>query len=132
MLQEAEIPTAVVNPRWIRDFAKLAKTDALDAEVLARFAEVIKPESRSLVGGDRMEFGDPRVLSTVNPGGKAGKDGVSSLHEEASCDLKRHRQGWKAMVLQPCFPLIRNTVALPHSRPLSSDMKWDILLYPAS
>jgi len=125
-----------VNPRRIRDFVKatgrLAKTDALDAEVLARFAEVIRPEPRSPIGGNRMEFGDPRVLSTVNPGGKAGKDGVSSLHEEASCDLKRHRQGWKAMVLQPYFPLVRNTVALPHSRPLSSDMKWDILLYPAS
>ena len=50
MLQEAEIPTAVVNPRRIRDFAKatgrLAKTDALDAEVLARFAEGIRPEPR--------------------------------------------------------------------------------------
>ena len=51
-LQEAGIPTAVVNPRQIRDFAKatgrLAKTDALDAEVLARFAEVIRPEARPL------------------------------------------------------------------------------------
>ncbi len=52
MLQEAEIPTAVANPRQIRDFAKatgrLAKTDALDAEVLACFAEVIRPEARPL------------------------------------------------------------------------------------
>ncbi len=43
---------AVVNPRQIRDFAKatgkLAKTDALDAEVIAHFAEVIKPEVRPL------------------------------------------------------------------------------------
>ena len=59
-LQEAGIPTAVVNPRQIRDFAKatgrLAKTDALDAEVLARFAEVIRPEPRSLadVGTSRL------------------------------------------------------------------------------
>ena len=52
-LQEVKIPTAVVNPRQIRDFAKamgrLAKTDTLDAEVLARFAEVIQPEPRPLV-----------------------------------------------------------------------------------
>jgi len=52
MLQEAGIPTAVVNPRQIRDFAKatgrLAKTDALDAEVLAWFAEVIRPDPRPL------------------------------------------------------------------------------------
>ncbi len=51
-LRKAGIPTAVVNPRQIRDFAKatgrLAKTDALDAEVLARFAEVIQPEPRPL------------------------------------------------------------------------------------
>ena len=43
----------MVNPRRIRDFAKttgrLAKTDALDAEVPARFAEGTRPEPRSLV-----------------------------------------------------------------------------------
>ena len=43
---------AVVNPRQVRDFAKatgqLAKTDALDADVLARFAEAIRPEARPL------------------------------------------------------------------------------------
>ena len=50
----------MVNPCQIRDFAKaagrLAKTDALDAEVLARFAEVIRPEPRSLadVGTSRL------------------------------------------------------------------------------
>ena len=49
----AKVATAVVNPRQVRDFAKatgrLAKTDALDAEVLAHFAEVIRPEPRPLV-----------------------------------------------------------------------------------
>jgi transposase len=43
---------AVVNPRQVRDFAKslgrLAKTDAIDAAVLARFAEAVRPEVRSL------------------------------------------------------------------------------------
>jgi len=43
-LLSARIPVAVVNPRQARDFArslgKLAKTDAIDAEVLARFASV--------------------------------------------------------------------------------------------
>jgi transposase len=49
----AKIPTAVVNPRQVRDFAKatgrLAKTDALDAEVLTHFAEAIRPEPKPLV-----------------------------------------------------------------------------------
>lgn len=44
-LQAAGWPVAVVNPRQARDFAKamgiLAKTDAIDARVLARFAEVL-------------------------------------------------------------------------------------------
>jgi len=48
----AGVPVVVVNPRQVRDFAKatgqLAKTDALDAQVLARFAEVIRPEPRPL------------------------------------------------------------------------------------
>jgi len=51
-LQEAKLPAAVVNPRQVRDFAKaqgiLAKTDRIDAQVLARFAERIRPEVRPL------------------------------------------------------------------------------------
>ncbi len=43
----AKIPTAVVNPRQIRDFAKsvgmLAKTDILDARIIARFAATVQP-----------------------------------------------------------------------------------------
>lgn len=44
------LPVAVVNPRQVRDFAKstgkLAKTDTLDAQVLAHFAEAVRPEPR--------------------------------------------------------------------------------------
>ncbi len=46
------VPVVVINPRQVRDFAratgKLAKTDALDAAVLARFAEVVRPPVRPL------------------------------------------------------------------------------------
>jgi transposase len=46
------LTVAVVNPRQVRDFAKatgqLAKTDRIDAEVLARFAEAVRPEPRPL------------------------------------------------------------------------------------
>jgi transposase len=49
-LVEAHLPTAVINPRQARDFAKalgcLAKTDALDALVLARFGHAIQPTPR--------------------------------------------------------------------------------------
>jgi len=51
-LAAAKLPVAVVNPRQVRDFAKatgqLAKTDALDARVLAHFAEAIRPQVRAL------------------------------------------------------------------------------------
>ena len=46
------VPVVVVNPRQVRDFAKstgqLAKTDALDARVIAHFAEAVKPVPRPL------------------------------------------------------------------------------------
>ena len=51
---------AVVNPRQVRDFAKatgrLAKTDAIDAEVIAHFAEAVKPEVRPLKDEDEQEL----------------------------------------------------------------------------
>ncbi|HWE26498.1 MAG TPA: IS110 family transposase, partial [Polyangia bacterium] len=56
----AKIPTAVINPRQARDFAKaigkLAKTDAIDAAVLARFAEVVRPEPRTPVDAETAEL----------------------------------------------------------------------------
>lgn len=56
-LTAAGLAVAVVNPRQIRDFAKavghLAKTDALDAQVLAHFAEAIRPAPRSLPEPER-------------------------------------------------------------------------------
>ena len=49
-LAAAGLPVVVANPRQIRDFARatgqLAKTDALDAEVIARFAEAVRPGTR--------------------------------------------------------------------------------------
>jgi len=51
-LASAGLPVVVVNPRQVRDFAKaigqLAKTDRLDALVLARFAAAVRPEIRPL------------------------------------------------------------------------------------
>jgi transposase len=48
----AGVPVAIVNPRQLRDFAKatgkLAKTDRIDAAVLAHFAEAVRPEPRPL------------------------------------------------------------------------------------
>ena len=51
-LAAAGIAVAIVNPRQVRDLARatgrLAKTDRLDAEVLARFGEAVRPAARPL------------------------------------------------------------------------------------
>ncbi len=56
----AELPVVVVNPRQVRDFAKalgkLAKTDTLDAQVLAHFGEATKPALRPLPDASAQEL----------------------------------------------------------------------------
>jgi transposase len=53
-LATAGLPVVIANPRQVRDFAKatgqLAKTDAIDAQILALFAERVRPEPRALPG----------------------------------------------------------------------------------
>ena len=55
-LSHARLPVVVVNPRQVRDFAKavgrLAKTDRIDAEILAHFGEAVKPDVRLLKDKD--------------------------------------------------------------------------------
>lgn len=59
-LAEAEIPTAMVNPRRARDFARasgrLAKTDKLDAAALAHFGQAMRPEPRPLPDDETREL----------------------------------------------------------------------------
>lgn len=59
-LQAAGLPVVVINPRQVRDFAKatgqLAKTDRLDARVLAHFAAAIKPPLRPIKSADELEL----------------------------------------------------------------------------
>ena len=59
-LVDAALPVIVVNPRQVRDFAKatgqLAMTDTLDAQVLARFAEVIRPALRVIPDAPTQEL----------------------------------------------------------------------------
>ena len=61
-LASAALPVAVVNPRQARDFAKstgqLAKTDRLDAQVLAHFGEAVRPPMRALPDSDTRALGN--------------------------------------------------------------------------
>ncbi len=59
-LSELNVPVAIVNPRQVRDFAKatgkLAKTDRIDALIMARFAQAVCPEARPIPDAKRQEL----------------------------------------------------------------------------
>jgi transposase len=59
-LAAAKLPVVAMNPRQVRDFAKatgkLAKTDRIDAQVLAHFAEALRPEVRPLLDAATQEL----------------------------------------------------------------------------
>ena len=59
-LASAGLPLSMVNPRQVRDFAratgKLAKTDQLDAQVLAHFAEAVRPTPYPLPDAQTQEL----------------------------------------------------------------------------
>jgi transposase len=61
-LAAAGLPLAVVNPRQIRDFARatgrLAKTDPLDAAVIAHFAEAVRPQARPVASAEAHALGE--------------------------------------------------------------------------
>jgi len=61
-LAAKSLPVAVINPRQARDFAKatgqLAKTDQVDASVLAAFARAIRPATRAIKDADTRDLDD--------------------------------------------------------------------------
>lgn len=60
VLAAAGLPVAVVNPRQVRHYARsvgqLAKTDRIDARILARFAATVRPEPRPLPDAEAVEL----------------------------------------------------------------------------
>lgn len=82
----AKLPVVVVNPTRVRNFARakgqLAKTDKIDARMIAAFAEAIRPDVRTLADEDQqlikalvtrrrqlieMQTAEKNRLGTVNP-----------------------------------------------------------------
>ena len=59
-LAAAELPVVVINPRQVRDFARptgrLAKTDSIDAQVLAHFADAVLSQVRPLADENAQEL----------------------------------------------------------------------------
>jgi len=111
-LSSAGIPCAVVNPRETRDFAKatkkLAKTDTIDARVLAHFAAVIKPEPRPLSDEGTRELGailarrrqlvqmitaEKNRLHTAHPSVKRGIFDLIAYMEKDLADIDSNLKG---------------------------------------
>jgi len=97
------LPVAVINPRQARDFAKatgrLAKTDQVDAAVLAAFARAIRPQARPLQDADtralnelvsrRRQLVDMRVQETLRLNTAASKPLQKSLNKHIAWLDKR-------------------------------------------
>jgi transposase len=90
-LAAAGVPVAIVNPRQVRDFARatgrLAKTDALDAETLARFGEAVRPAVRPLPDAQTQVLGELVVRRR-------------QLVEMLAAESNRHRQARAPQVRQ--------------------------------
>lgn len=95
LITAAGIPIAVVNPRQVRDFAKstgkLAKTDKLDAYVLAHYAEAIKPEPKPLGDDNQQKLAAiiarrRQVIEMIT----AEKNRLKSAHVSIQSAIKSH------------------------------------------
>ena len=135
----AGLPLAVVNPRQIRDFARstgqLAKTDALDAAAIARFAEAVAPEPRPVPDEQARALGElvarrrqivdmmtaernrrsrmasPRALKSVERLLRALQRELSDLEDEIDATVRRSPAWRQAEDLLRSVPGVGKTTA---------------------
>jgi transposase len=102
-LASQALPVVVINPRQARDYAKatgqLAKTDQVDAAMLAGFAQAIRPQVRAHKDADtralddlvsrRRQLIDMRVQETLRLGTAASKPLEKSLNQHIAWLDKR-------------------------------------------
>lgn len=122
-LAGAGLPLAVVNPRQIRDFARatgrLAKTDAIDAQVIALFGQRIRPDARAVPAAEAQALAElvgrrrqlvemivmesnrqrqaraPKVRRTVQAVLKALEAQLAALDSDIN-DMMRRSPVWRA------------------------------------
>lgn len=94
-LVKENLPVIVVNPRQVRDFARaknrLAKTDKIDAEIIALFAKEIKPELRQfkdevLKELEALVIRRDQILYMIT----AEKNRLLTCHKSVKNDVVRH------------------------------------------
>lgn len=114
-LTQAGLAVAVINPRQARDFAKatgtLAKTDAIDAEVLAHFADAIRPQVRQISDESSRQLEDlvarRRQISDMITAEKNRRRGKTNL---VQADINQHIE-WLEKRLQEIESQIKSAIA---------------------
>lgn len=93
-LQAASIPIAIANPRKVKGFAIAlvkAKTDTLDAQVIARFAQSVKPEPLPIVKPEAQQLAALRRRRQQLVAMKvAEKNRLSRATEMVQADIEEH------------------------------------------
>ena len=115
-LTQAGLAVAVINPRQARDFAKatgqLAKTDAIDAQVLAHFADAIRPQVRAMSDESSRQLQDlvqrRRQLSEMITAENNRLRGKSNL---VQTQIKEHIE-WLKKQLQEIESQIKEAIAV--------------------
>jgi transposase len=95
------LPVAIVNPRQVRDFAKaverLAKTDRIDAAVLAHFAEAVRPEPRPLADEHARKLSAlvlrrRQILDMITAEGNRARTAPKPVRRRIEAHLRRLRK----------------------------------------
>ena len=115
-LTEAELAVAIINPRQARDFAKatgqLAKTDAIDARVLAHFADAIRPEVRQISDESSRQLEDlvqrRRQISDMITAEKNRRRGKTNF---VKANIDRHVE-WLEQQIKEIESQIKSEIAL--------------------
>ena len=115
-LTRAGLAVAVINPRQARDFAKatgqLAKTDAIDARLLAHFADAIRPEVRQISDESSRQLEDlvarRRQLSDMMTAEKNRRRGKTN---SVQADIDEHIE-WLEQRLKEIESQIKKAIAV--------------------
>ena len=113
-LTQARLAVAVVNPRQVRDFAKatgkLAKTDAMDAAVIAHFAEAIRPQVRPL-GDQQIRHLSEQVTrrQQLVEMLTAERNRLAAMHDATRQDIQSHIE-WLQKRLQDLDADLEQTI----------------------
>jgi len=101
--QKAKLPVTVANPKYIRRFAgalgQLAKTDRLDAQVIAHYGEAIKPEPTDFLSKNALLISDLLARrSQLMEMSTMEKNRLSILPKALHASLKRHLKQLQAEI----------------------------------